>query len=423
MAAAATEALRHEVGCPFCGLVCDDLTIGQADGRLRVLAGGCPISRARFEAPPDAASPMVDGRPVDLSRAVGRAADILSGSRAPIFLAAADVAGTRAVLRLAERLGGVIDHPSSDALFRSLRVMQDAGALATTLGEVRNRADLVLIVGPDPSPSFPRFVERCLAPRKTLFSDDLRRHVFYLGPPSQHPTPDPAEVTLLPCALDRLPEAIAVCSALLRGGVPGAPGVGGVPVAGLASLVERLKSARYGTVVWSPALFQDGSALLAQALLELARELTRSTRCVVLPLGGGANLLGVNQVCTWQTGWPIRTSFGGGVPEHDPYRFSARRMLADGEADALVWAAPLSDEAPPACDVPAIVIAPSMARVDSPAVSIPVGIPGVDHAGQVFRTDAIVALQLAALRAAPVPDVAAVIAAIEARLASGAAAH
>jgi formylmethanofuran dehydrogenase subunit B len=52
------------------------------------------------------------------------------------------------------------------------------------------------------------------------------------------------------------------------------------------------------------------------------------------------------------------------------------------------------------------------------AVDIPVGVPGIDHAGQIFRTDSIVAVPLRALRAATLPDVAAVLGLIESRLAA-----
>ena len=34
------------------------------------------------------------------------------------------------------------------------------------------------------------------------------------------------------------------------------------------------------------------------------------------------------------TGFPLRTGFQRGMPEYDPWRFAAERMLASGEADA-----------------------------------------------------------------------------------------
>lgn len=415
----AEDARRHDTGCPFCGLVCDDLTIENSGGELRVTAAGCWLSRERFGDLDGSASPMVDGRPVELSATIMRSVAILAGSRAPVFVAAADVAGMRAVLRLADRIGGVVDHPDSEALFRNLRVLQDAGALATTLSEVRNRADLVLILGPDPSPSFPRFFERCLEPSQTLFGDGtLRRAVVRLGPSTEGgAVPSNPAVDELPCTMRRLPEAIAALSALLRGGRSNSPEAIGLEH--LGRLAERLKAARYGTIVWAPAMFDiAGAELIAQAALDLARHLNRTTRCSILPLGGSANLVGANQVCTWQTGYPIRTSLGSGMPEHDPYRFSATRMIREGEADALVWIAAFGGPALPLpADIPTVLLAPPAAPgARAAAAYMPVGTPGIDHAGQVFRTDGIVALRLAALRAAGLPDVASVIARIERRL-------
>src|SRR5262245_46205831 len=186
MPAASEERLRQNIGCPFCGLACDDLAIERTADRLRIVEGGCPLSRKHYEAlqsaPP--AAPTVDDRVVDLAAAVERAAAILEPSRAPVLVVASDVAGTRAALALADRIGGVIDHPDSGAQ-HALRALQDAGALTTTLSEVRNRADFVLIIGADPATAFPRFYERCIAPGRTLFAEHApARALLRLGPPS-----------------------------------------------------------------------------------------------------------------------------------------------------------------------------------------------------------------------------------------------
>jgi formylmethanofuran dehydrogenase subunit B len=364
---------------------------------------------------------MLSGRAVDLAAAAGRAAEILARSRAPVFMLAADVAGTRAALRLADRIGAVVDHPRSAGLFRALRPLQDAGALTTTLGEIRNRADVVLIVGPDPTPVLPRFLERCIAPGPTLFSTEpLQRAVFRVGPAAPTPLADGFPITELACANEQLPDAVAVLAAHARTTKPTRIEAAGLDSAGLAAIAERLRAARYAVILWTPALIEtSGAELLGQALLELARTLTRTTRCSVLPLGGNGNLFGVNQVTLWQTGYPIRTSLGGGAPDYDPYRFSAERMLADGEADALLWASPLDEAAPPT-SVPTILIAPPAAsRTPAADVYIPVGVPGLDHAGQVFRTDGVVALHLSPVRAAALPPLASVLAEIERRLPAG----
>jgi formylmethanofuran dehydrogenase subunit B len=432
MPAAHEERLRRNVACPFCGLACDDLTIVQSAGRLEVEEAGCWLSRKRYAELQSAtdAPPIVDGHAAAFDAAVERAAEILAASRAPAFAVAADVAGTRAALRIADRLGAVIDHPGSDALFHNLRILQDAGALTTTLSEARNRADFVLVVGLDPVAAFPRFYERCIDPARTLFAEGaLARVLLRLGPPAPQGAGASAQdestaaadrlFEELPCELDRMPAAIAALRASLNDKPVATPDVPGLDAHRLVDLATRMKAARYALVVWAPAMFEEsGAQLVALGLLEVARAVTRTTRCSVLALGGSANLFGVNQVCTWQTGYPLRTSFAGGSPQHDPWRYSARRMYADGECDALVWISAFDATFPvPGGDTPVIVLAPPHAaparRVQA---YLPVGIPGVDHDGQIFRSDGVVALPLRALRDRGLHDVSSLIGRIEARL-------
>ena len=78
-----------------------------------------------------------------------------------------DVAGMRATLALARQLGAVVDHAGSSAKYRNLHVLQEFGWITTTLAEVRNRADLLLLIGDGWHARFPRFVERVLAPAPT----------------------------------------------------------------------------------------------------------------------------------------------------------------------------------------------------------------------------------------------------------------
>ena len=140
------------------------------------------------------------------------------------------------------------------------------------------------------------------------------------------------------------------------------------------------------------------------------------TRCAVLPLGGSDNLLGANQACLWQTGYPLRTGFGGGSPSQDPHRHDARRLIDSGEADALVWISAFRPLPAPRRDgLPTIALT---ATADATDVVIPVGTPGIDHEGQVFRSDGLVAIGLAALRDGP-PSVAEIIGRIDHALRQG----
>jgi formylmethanofuran dehydrogenase subunit B len=93
-------------------------------------------------------------------------------------------------------------------------------------------------------------------------------------------------------------------------------------------------------------------------------------------------------------------------------------MLGDGEGDVLVWIASITPNVtPPKTDIPTIVLGtPGLKLAETPAVFIPVGTPGVDHAGRLVRCDSVVSLPLTDLGRAPLPRTADVLAAIEAAL-------
>jgi formylmethanofuran dehydrogenase subunit B len=422
--AVADSALRHNVVCPFCGLACDDLTVAVEDGRISVRDGGCEMSRAGFERPRPDATPLIDGRAAGFDEAVARAAEILRSSRQPLFAGlAVDLAGARAALELADQTGGIIDHAGADGLFRNLRVVQDSGWMTTTLSEVRNHVDFLLIVGPDPTSQFPRFYERCVMPPQTLFATSRPTPpVVRLGPPQRHPADaEPGiAVTQLPCAIDRLPEAAAALRCLVNGLTLHDADIGEVSVAELRRLADQLKAARYGVVAWTAGAFDfAGAELLVQSLADLVRDVNHTTRCAALPLGGSDNAIGVNQASTWQTGLPLRTGFGGGAPHHDSRLYATSRLTEARDIDALVWISTFRALHPPHADVPTIVMGGPDAPERTVDVFIPVGTPGIDHGGAIFRMDAVVALPLAKLRTGRFPSAGDVLARIDRALRDG----
>ncbi len=93
--------------------------------------------------------------------------------------------------------------------------------------------------------------------------------------------------------------------------------------------------------------------------------------------------MGVAQTSGWMTGFPMRTGFGRGYPEHDTWRFEANRLVESGEADAALWISAYGAEAPRwKRQVPFVAIAtPATRFAYPPKVRIDVGTPGIDHDG------------------------------------------
>ncbi len=327
----------------------------------------------------------------------------------------------RAVMSLADKAGAVVDHMNSNGFMRNIQVIQNSGWQICTLTEVRNRVDLLLVVGTDIVSVFPRFFEREIWNKDTLFDQDTsQREIVYLGgrniDTSAGTSPDGRKAEYLPCDLDRLPDVVAALRALVMGKLLQADEVAGLAMSDLHKLAERLKAAKYSVVAWAAAPLNFPHAeLTVQNIAELVKELNKTTRSNGLPLGGIEGDMNANQVSTWISGYPMRTSYARTYPEHDPYHFSTDRLLASGEADALFWVSSFNPErTPPKTGLPTVVFGhPDMKFEQEPEVFIPVGLPGADHKGIMFRTDNVVSLPLDQLRTSKLPDLASVLAAIE----------
>lgn len=414
----------EHVTCPFCGLLCDDLTVRSAGGRLMVDAQGCPKAIAGFERTLPASSPQHHGRDVSLGDAVAAAAGMLRKARLPLIGGlATDVEGVRAALSLADRAGGVVDHALSEAAQGNIDVMQTTGWVMSTLTEVRNRADLIIVVASDIARFHPRFFERIVAPAQSLIDEaPAQRTVVLIGSDldaSAAASPRVGEIITLTCPNERAGEVVAALRAELKGARLAAASVAGVPAADIAALAERCRKASYGVIAWVPPALDPATAgLTVQTIADLVRDLTREQRFAGLSLGGDEGAASAAAVCCWQSGFPLRVSYANGTPRHDPVRYSIPRMLARGDGDLLVWIASFSPTlAPPPTSLPTIVLGtPGLTLASAPTVLIPVGTPGLDHAGRLIRNDSVVSLPLRNLNRAPLPSAAKVLAAIEAAL-------
>jgi formylmethanofuran dehydrogenase subunit B len=390
--------------CPFCGLLCDDVVVRSSDGgTVSVSARGCETSRSGFarQSAPGPDSTRVGGGDVAFERAVAAAAAILRDAVQPVIGGlATDVAGMRAAVELADRCGAVLDHANSGAKFRNLLAFQDRGGITTTLAEVRNRADLLVVVGTDVVGRFPRFFERIAAPGGTLsgLKDSDRRWIFVGAKP---PPQVPGRAEWIACERPELPDVLGALAALTAGVRLDARECGSVPIARLRELASAMQSARYGALAWAAADLDFAHAELAvQAIQRTLGALNRTTRFSGVPLGGNEADLTADAVLLWQVGFPFRTSFATGRPQYDPYLFDARRLLARREADALLWISTLSDLPLPAgTEAPLILLAgPNAAAAERAHVYFPVATPGVDHGGHMVRTDKVLTMHLTATR-------------------------
>ncbi|KNZ30623.1 MAG: formylmethanofuran dehydrogenase [Methylibium sp. NZG] len=415
--------------CPFCPLLCDRFSVaaspveaspavspGASAGACLVLQGSdCTRARdalARF-GPGGTALPQVGARQVTLDVAVATAAEWLARSRQPLFGGlGTDVAGARALYRLACETGAITDAAHGRALMHGLRALQDRGAFTTTLAEVRERADVVVCLTGSPAERLPEFYRRCGIGEAMDGEPSARHLVMFDGAAADAeralPQSLPGVTTEALAWHGDLFTTVSVLAALVarrtvRDALPA-----------LAALAARLRAARYAVLVWEAAALPAHGALVAEGINTIVGTLNRSTRSAALPLGGSDGAATVNQVFTWLGGLPLRSRLGPAGLEHEPHRFDAARLLADGAVDALLWVASFGTEpAVPQAAVPRIVLghprfAPALAGAQT--VFIPAATPGVGSAGHLFRADGVVLMPLTAVVDQQLPTVADVLA-------------
>lgn len=416
-----TATVWHEVASPFCGIASDDLTIEVTGNDVKVLENGDSVTRAGFEAPIGDIQPRIQGKPVTLDQAISHIVSLLVESKQPLIGGmGTDLNGARAAMSLADKSGAIIDSFYSPAAFRNILVLQDTGYMTTTLTEVRNRVDLLLVVGTDIESTFPRFFERMVWNQESMFEQDIAsREVVYLGKkPSGDASTSPSgkKAQVIACDNADLPEVISVLRALVKGKTVQAESVAGIAVKDLKSLAEKLLAAKYSVVTWSGGqLDYDHAEATIQNVCEMIKEINATTRSNGLPLGGKEGDTTVNAVASWQSGYPMRTSFNRRFPDYDPFLNNSRRVLSNQEADVLLWVSSFNTSVvPPQMAEHTVVLGRSgMQFENEPEVYIPVGVPGIDHVGRTFRTDSVVSVPLRKLRDSGLPSVFEVLSAVE----------
>ena len=405
--------------CPFCVLLCDDLVVQASapGGPLELAEGDCASARiglARFSAQPSAARPLRDGHPVTLPDAIAAAARMLAASRQPLIGGlGTDVAGARAVYRLACATGAICDPADGPALMQSLRALQDRGGFTTTLAEVRCRADLIVCLGRLTLAGTGEFFTRCGLGDTALVP---QRHVVLLGGAATDQgglaalaERDGVTTEAIPLQGD-LFSTVALLSALLaRQSLPAEP----TP---LVALAQRLHAARYAVIVAETGGLPEHGALLIEGVHRIVDRLNATTRAAAMWLGGGNGAATVNEVFTWLSGLPLRSRAGPAGLEHDPLCFDAARLLADGAVDCLVWVSSFDPGlAPPAHDTPLVVLGhPGLASSADRAgtVFIPVSTPGIGSPGHLLRFDGGAMLPLLPVYRDTLPVLAEVVAGI-----------
>ncbi|HEU4642280.1 MAG TPA: hypothetical protein VFS44_07470 [Gemmatimonadaceae bacterium] len=384
---AASATVEHAT-CLGCGCTCDDIAVVVRDDRIAEARNACPLGAAWFGDGTVPGEVRARGASVSLDAALDAAAALLAGARRPLVQLAPDISceTQRAALAIADRLHALADGVTSSTAAGGVLAAQRRGRAGATLGEIRNRADLVLFWGVDPARRYPRFTTRYAPDPPGLFVPEGRAGRTVAGV-------DVGEAAAPPEAEPRVRledgeelDALTALRTLLAERTPSSSA--DALAKRVAPLAERLRGARYAVVVYDGESSVPGDTRRAEGVIALVQQLNARTRAALCTLRAGGNRSGAEAVMTWQTGFPMCVDFSRGTPRYRPDD-GAAAWLRSGEVDALLVvgdarAAPVL----PADDVPRVIIGPrASTATPAPAVAIDTGVAGIHDGGTAYRMD------------------------------------
>jgi len=380
--------IEENATCLGCGCACDDIAVVIDGGRITEARNACALGVRWFG---DGSLPgaVLGGRTAAIEDALGEIATMLRAARAPLVYLAPDLTSEaqRAAIAVADQLRAFLDSFTSSTAGEGILAAQRRGRASATLGEIRNRADVIVFWAVDPAASYPRFQSRYAPIPVGIHLPNGRkdRTVIAVDVGGQR-GPDDADVRIQMTAEEE-PLFLASLRASLAGRTMGDAPI----VARVTEFATRLNRAKYAVIVTdaeSPPPVPNGRA---DALIALSQSLNATTRGSLCTLRAGGNRNGADTTLTWQTGFPMAVDFSRGVPRYQPEDATLPR-LARGAIDAALVVGAAS--AIPENVVKALggvrtaVIGPRASEsAISASIRIDTGVAGIHESGIAFRLD------------------------------------
>lgn len=388
--------------CTFCGCVCDDIDLKVEGTHIVEAKRACVLGTSWFlnHDVDDRPSCHIEGRPASVEQGIERAAQILAQARYPLIYGLSDTTSEsqRVAVGIADWIGSNVDTTTSVCHGPSGMAFQGVGEVTCSLGEVRNRADMVIFWGSNPAESHPRhFTKYSLMPKGMFVPNGRKDRTCVIVDVRRTKSAKAADI-FVQIKPRRDFEGLWTLRALAQGLELDPQMVEedtGVALSVWQDLMDRMKQARFGVIFFGMGLTMTrGKHANSEALLALTRDMNRYTRFVCKPNRGHGNVTGADNVVAWRTGYPFGVNLARGYPRFNPGEYTASDVLARKEADAamIIASDPMANFSQPARDhlasIPYIAFDPKETPTTRQAtVAFTVATYGINVPGTVYRMD------------------------------------
>ena len=388
--------------CTFCGCVCDDIDLTVDGHTITKAKRACVLGTAWFlnHDVDDRPSCMIKGKPATVEEGIEHASQVLANSRYPLIYGLSDTTSEsqRVAVSIADWIGGIVDTTTSVCHGPSGMAFQGVGEVTCSLGEVRNRGDLIMFWGSNPAESHPRhFTKYSLMPKGMFVPNGRKDRTCVVVDVRKTKSANAADI-FIPIKPRRDFEGLWTLRALAKG-IELDPAQTledtAVELSVWQDVMDRMKAAKFGVIFFGMGLTMTrGKHANSEALLALTRDMNDHTRFVCKPNRGHGNVTGADNVVAWRTGYPFGVNLARGYPRFNPGEYTASDVLARGEADAamIIASDPMANFNEPArqhlASIPYIAFDPKETPTTRHAeVAFTVATYGINVPGTVYRMD------------------------------------
>ncbi|MFX1313432.1 MAG: formylmethanofuran dehydrogenase subunit B [Promethearchaeota archaeon] len=300
------------IPCSGCSLLCDDIMIKNDGIFIYEVVGACLKGKERFDqvtAKNRILSPMIQQngkwKKVSWDDALNKTVKIIRESSNPLLygFSTSSCEAQFKGIKLAEKINGFIDSNSTICQGKVLDTSKQTGITFTTISEIMNKADLLILWGANVAESIPRLLNKVLFSRgKFRMTGREIKTLIALDPIK---TASFGVMGVRDIALNIAPERdVELIRALkeeccTEKSIP-ENGIAGIDANDLKRLLLHLTESEYGVIFIGQGLLKaQSNSNVIQELLELVQminEKQQKGRISVIMVGGHYNMTGFEHV-------------------------------------------------------------------------------------------------------------------------------
>jgi formylmethanofuran dehydrogenase subunit B len=385
--------------CTGCALLCEDIEVEESSGQITKIKTACRKGFSRMSGCSDPMPCGVDGKNVDIATAIKGASDILKNAHNPLIfgLANSTCEAQKKAIELAKLIGAVIDDTSSFCQGPALEAIFHEKIRTCTLDDVRNKGDVIVYWGADPSNSHPRHLsmhsyfprgkerQRGWEEDRTAIAIDVRKsHTAKICGDRFYQIPLQTDEFLIDALVDAL-----------SGKMPKVPFE--YDIKKILELANVLKKAHFGVIFAGLGLVYSIEDMGTMA--RLMDKLNEVSNFHLIPVVGHYNMRGFNQKLFEETGYLNRVKFEKSEKDFDVshgVEYSIMEVLNTKKIDAalIIGSDPMSclprSAAEYLLEIPLVSIDPCENFTSRVAkVTIPSALSGVECGGSAIRMDGV----------------------------------